>query len=114
MKKHIPLEKSVIAAGLKFLNSLPDTYARKTVGGRYGSGWPDLIVCCKGRLLALEAKRPRVGKVTKLQLAELKRWRRAGAVADIFRSVDDLIDILVGHDLFNASELGHQSPKVKS
>jgi hypothetical protein len=110
MTTHIPLEKAVIAAGLKFLNGLPRTYARKTIGGRYGSGWPDLIVCCKGRLLALEAKRPLVGKVTKLQHAELKRWRRAGAVADVFRSVDDLADILIGHDLFTAPELGHNPP----
>ena len=107
MKKHIPLEKSIIAAGLKFLNALPDTYARKTVGGRYGSGWPDLIVCCKGRLLALEAKRPRIGKVTKLQRAELEKWRRAGAVAAVFRSVDDLADMLIANGLFLAEDITH-------
>lgn len=106
MTTHIPLEKSIIAAGLKFLNSLPDTYARKTVGGRYGSGWPDLIACCKGKLLALEAKRPRVGKVTELQRAELERWRAAGAVATVFRSVDDLKDVLIAYELFTEADLG--------
>jgi len=105
MKQHIPLEKAVVAAGLRFLNKLPDTYARKVAGSRYGSGWPDLIVCCKGRLLALEAKRPRIGKVSRLQRAELEKWRAAGAVATVFRSTDDLRDILFIHDLFTEEEI---------
>ena len=105
MPQHIPLEKSIIAAGLRFLNSLPDTYARKTVGGRYGSGWPDLLVCCKGHLLALEAKRPRVGKLTKLQRVELEKWRAAGAVATVFRCVQDIKDVLIAYNLFEDDEL---------
>ncbi len=56
-------------------------------------GWLDVTGCYKGRMLALEAKRP--GNVpTKLQAAEIKKWRAAGAVSEVFTCVEDLREII--------------------
>lgn len=77
------------------LNALPDTYARKVHGGRYSSGWPDVIGSCGGTLLALEVKHPDATRgATKLQLAELAKWYRTGAVAGVVCSWEETVELL--------------------
>lgn len=56
-------------------------------------GWPDILGCLNGRMFAIEVKRPG-GKPTALQLAELQSWSRAGALAGIASSWQDVEDIL--------------------
>lgn len=73
---------------------MPSCYAEKVAGDGRRSGKPDIDACLRGRALKLEAKRPKIGKPTKLQLANLDRWRKAGAVAEIVTSVDDVKQIL--------------------
>ena len=82
-------EIAIVRAILRDLNSRPETYARKTHGGRYANGWPDVVGCHRGRMLALEVKRPG-GKPTPLQVAEIAKWEKAGAIAAIVYSVDDV------------------------
>ena len=93
----MPLEKTIVNNIIKKSNSRPSCYARKTHGGAYTSGWPDVIVCQDGRLLVVEAKQPGK-KPTPLQTAELARWESAGAhtmVAFGWPEVEDALDAML-------------------
>ena len=88
-----PLESSIVARILKWLNSQPGAYAFKVHGGRWGGGQPDIVGSFKGRALALEIKRPGY-EATALQLATLKKWEQAGAVAVVAYSLEGVKEIL--------------------
>ena len=85
------LEKDIVAAIKRYLATLgEDVFFWKEHGGQYGTaGIPDIIVCYKGRFIALEAK---VGKnqPTRLQAATIEQIRRAGGIACVVRSVDEV------------------------
>ena len=69
---------------------MPECFFWKEHGGQYGTaGIPDIIVCHKGRFIALEAK---VGKnkPTKLQAATIDQIKRAGGTAAVVYSVEDV------------------------
>lgn len=88
-----PLEKSIHRNILRKLNDLPETYAKKTLGSSGSAGWPDIICCHHGKMLALEVKRPG-GKPTALQTRELTRWETAGAISAVVTSWEDVQQIL--------------------
>lgn len=102
--KHKPLERNVISRAIKVLNSLPQTYVRKVHGNAQNAGWPDLVGCCRGHMLALEGKRED-GRLSALQEAELARWEATDAVSGVFTKVEDIIVLLVDRGLFSKSEL---------
>jgi hypothetical protein len=60
------------------------------------AGWPDIIGAWGGRPLALEVKRPGVGRLTKLQEMELERWKAAGAITGVVTSIGEVKDLLKG------------------
>lgn len=91
--RNIPREKSIERAILKFLNGLPRCYARSIHGSLFMTGFPDIMGCLDGRMLALEVKRPG-GKPTPLQAAELDKWKLAGAVSGVVESVEDTRKLL--------------------
>lgn len=68
-------------------------YVRKTHGGNYSRDWPDLVGSVKGVPVVLEVKTID-GQPTPLQLRELDKWRAAGAIAGIVRSVDEVKSLL--------------------
>ena len=83
-------EAQLIQKIRKYLQTLPDCFFWKEHGGQYGTaGIPDIIVCYKGRFYGLEAK---IGsnKPTRLQAATLDQIKKAGGVAEVVRSVDDV------------------------
>ena len=83
-------EADLITTIKKYLATLPETFAWKEHGGQYGTaGIPDIIVCHRGRFIALEAK---VGKnqPTKLQAVTIEQIRKAGGTAAVVRSVEDV------------------------
>ena len=87
-------EADLITTIKKYLATLPETFARKEHGGQYGTaGIPDIIVCHRGRFIALEAK---VGKnqPTKLQAVTIEQIRKAGGTAAVVRSVADVKTII--------------------
>lgn len=86
-------EIAIVRSILRMLNALPDTYARKMHGSRYANAWPDVVGAHRGRSLMLEVKRPG-GKATPLQLAELRKWERAGAIVGVVESVDEVRALL--------------------
>ena len=91
--KKPPLEKTITRNIVRYLNGLPACYARKIHGGRYASGFPDIICVREGIAIWIEVKRPG-GKPTKLQLVELENWRSAGALAIVAYSLDDVKKIM--------------------
>ena len=88
-------EKAVVNSIKRYLDKLPECYVIKTHGSVYVAGQPDLLGCYKGRMFALEVKRPG-GKPTKLQQAVLKKWEAAGAIAAVVTSVEEVKELLGG------------------
>lgn len=87
-------EADLITTIKKYLATLPETFAWKEHGGQYGTaGIPDIIVCHRGRFIALEAK---VGKnqPTRLQAVTIEQIRKAGGTAAVVRSVADVKTII--------------------
>lgn len=94
MEVNTPLEKSIVTAILKYLNSLPMCHAEKTHGGAFGAkGKADITGCLNGRRLELEVKRPGE-KPTKLQSVVLAKWSAVGAISAVVTSVDDVKAVL--------------------
>ena len=87
-------EADLITAIKKHLATVPETFCWKEHGGQYGTaGIPDIIVCHRGHFIGLEAK---VGKnqPTKLQTVTIEQIRKAGGIAAVVRSVDDVKAVL--------------------
>ena len=87
-------EAALISKIRKYLATVPECFFWKEHGGQYGTaGIPDIIVCHKGRFIALEAK---VGKnkPTKLQAATIEQIRKAGGKAAVVYSVEDVQAIM--------------------
>ena len=87
-------EAALIQKIRKYLATVPECFFWKEHGGQYGTaGIPDIIVCHKGRFIALEAK---VGKnkTTKLQAATIDQIRKAGGTAAVVYSVEDVQAIM--------------------
>jgi len=90
------LEKNITNKILKYLKSLDGCFCFKMHGGRYSTaGVPDIICCYKGVFVAFEVKTV-TGRVTELQRATIKNINRAGGVAVVVRSVDEVKRIIGG------------------
>ena len=86
-------ESTIVNAILRRLNAAPGTYARKTHGNAYSSGWPDIVGASDGHAFAIEVKQP--GKrATPRQNHELAKWSLAGARVGVATSVDEAVDIV--------------------
>jgi Holliday junction resolvase len=97
-------EKSVVTSILRYLKTVPGCFCWKEHGGMYGTaGIPDIIDCVNGRFVALEVKTPS-GKATKLQEATIKKILKAGGVAAVVRSVDEVRAILKENNLLQGSK----------
>lgn len=84
------LEKDIVIAIMKYLKTVPRCFAWKEHGGMYGTaGIPDIIACVDGRFYAFEVK-TETGKPTKLQEATIRKILKAGGVAVIVRSVNEV------------------------
>ena len=91
----------------------------KQHGNEYSeAGIPDLLVCYRGMFLAMEVKQP--GKYpTRLQRVQLQRFKDAGAITGVVRSVEDvegLVSAIEAQRLHIASEeltaLGRADVKI--
>ena len=89
-----PSEAALQARILKHLNDLPHCWAVK-FPGVLRRGVPDVLVCYRGRFLALEIKRPGQ-RPTTLQLAVIRQIRGAGGTAEVVTSVADAQRVVAG------------------
>lgn len=98
MAREVPLEKSITAAILKHLNSLPGWRAKKIHGSAYGAGWPDILAIHQGQAYFFEVKRPAPygTPVTPRQQVELAAWKAVGAVTAVVHSVDEVKEVIGG------------------
>lgn len=85
---------------LAYLNGQDETYAVKFPGSASGAkGTPDVLVCHRGRFIALEIKRPDGSYgVTKPQEIRMRQIRQAGGTAEAVASVSDVIALLSGKE----------------
>lgn len=75
-------------------------YTNTRTGGYGRNGVPDLIGCYRGVFFAIEVKRPMTSsKPSRAQERELLAVQKAGGIATIARSKQDVIDMLNNIDL---------------
>jgi Holliday junction resolvase len=79
MSDVIPLESAVVERIKKLLKKR-GCYFIKTTGVRE-AGTPDILACYKGRFIAIEVKRPEIGRVTPIQRRKLDLVTKAGGIA---------------------------------
>lgn len=96
-------EEKVVAATKKYLKTLSFCEFRKVHGSIHSASEPDLDIVYKSISIKAEAKAPTGGKATPRQMARIKEWRRAGAIAFVFRDVGEvrrvieMIDAIIPH-----------------
>lgn len=87
-------EADIVKVIMRFLKTLPNCFAWKEHGGMYGTaGIPDIIACIDGKFYGFEVKTD-IGKPTKLQEFTIRKINKAGGIAVVVRSVDDVKSIL--------------------
>jgi len=91
----IPRESSIVTSIMKELRKR-GAMVIKIHGDPYmPGGTPDLIGCASGRCFVLEVKRPRE-KPRALQVQQLEKWRKAGAVVGVVTSVKEAVYLVFG------------------
>lgn len=90
----MPREAQIVNSILKWLNSQPNTIARKRHGSAYSvKGDPDIDGCINGRSFAIECKQP--GETPRpIQVKRLSDWQRAGAVVGVATSLEEARQIV--------------------
>lgn len=89
-------EKHIVSSILKYLKTVPHSFAWKEHGGMYGTaGIPDIIACVNGSFYAFEVKQPS-GKLTKLQEITIAKIQNANGHAYKVTSVNEVAAILDG------------------
>jgi len=89
-------ENELVKSIKAYLGIKQGVFFWKTHGGIYGTaGMPDLVVCYKGRFVALECK-VRGNKPTVLQHITLGKIRKAGGIAECVWTLEDAKRIIEG------------------
>ena len=98
----MPLEKTIKANILQYLNSLPQCYARGKHSSPFSKGWADVLGSLRGRTLVFEVKQPKSASdprpkqdATPLQQREQVRWFKAGAIVGVVTSLEDVKAIIL-------------------
>ena len=87
-------EKAIEKKIKEYLKTIDGLFYWKVFSGMYcTAGIPDIVICYKGKFVALEVKAPD-GKPTALQMATIKKIREAGGVAEVVRSVEEVREII--------------------
>lgn len=87
-------EADIVKTIMKFLKTVPNCFAWKEHGGMYGTaGIPDIVACINGKFYGFEVK-TESGKTTGLQDSTIRKINKAGGIAVVVRSVDEVKSIL--------------------
>ena len=87
-------EKKVENNIKRYLDKL-GAYHIKIHGSAYTpAGTPDILVCYKGKFIAIEVKKPKGGIVSALQKFKIQQIKDAEGVAFVARSVEDVEKVL--------------------
>ena len=90
--KKMMLEQNVQKKILSYLNSLDNCWCCKVISTSR-NGTPDIIGVLEGRLFGLEVKRPG-NKASKIQEYQIAQIQKAGGIAAVVYSVDDVKNLL--------------------
>lgn len=94
-RDNIPLECEITKAIQRYLRNVPDWWGFKVFGSaQQQTGIPDIIGCYKGLFVALEVKRPKLGKLSKIQAHMIDRIKSAGGRAYVVHGVDEVEQII--------------------
>lgn len=64
------------------------------MGNAFQFGRPDINACYKGRCVRIEVKTPDHGnKASKAQEIDIKKWKKAGAVAFVAYSLEEVQEV---------------------
>ena len=86
-------EKNLQKRVMKYLKSIPDCFTTTITPGPYGKrGISDLLICYKGRFIAIELK-VKGNKPTALQTAYLDNVEGAGGEAYVCFCLDEVKEI---------------------
>jgi len=89
-----PLESKVTKSIMAYLKRR-GVWCFKVAGGPMQQrGVPDIICCVNGSFVALEVKRPGMGRLTELQALTIERIRDAGGVAEMVTSVEEAAAVI--------------------
>ena len=91
------LEQAIQRKILDYLSTLPDCWAFKCITSNR-SGTPDIIACIGGRFVALEVKTIK-GQPSPIQVVQMQRIRDAGGIAEVVRSVEDVLHLVTTQGL---------------
>ncbi len=87
-------EADIVKTIMRYLKTLPNCFCWKEHGGMYGTaGVPDIIACIDGKFYSFEVKTEK-GQPTELQKATIRKIIKAGGVAVVVRSVDEVKAVL--------------------
>ena len=95
--REIPLEKTIVARIVTALKAAGAGWVIKTHGGAFQcAGLPDILCVApkSGRLVGIEVKRPKIGRLTDLQKAQLAKINLAGGVAGVAYGAEDALALL--------------------
>ena len=95
-----PTAEALLTKSIRQLLNSVGIFAWKEWGGPMSTpGVPDIIGCFKGRLIGIEIKSEK-GVVSEYQKEFIENINRAGGLAFVARSVDDVIEGLGLQDRF--------------
>ena len=95
-----PLESKVTKAIMAYLKGR-GIWCFKVAGGPMQQrSVPDIICSVNGAFVALEVKRPGVGRLTDLQELTIERIRESGGVAEVVTSVEEAAAVIEEVDGF--------------
>jgi len=94
------LESTIQSVIVQYLRGRDDTYVVNVGGGASTArGTSDLLVCYKGRFVALEVKRPDGSYgLTKPQAMRQEQIRRVDGIAEVVTSLADVTTLLASLD----------------
>ena len=91
-----PLESKVTKAIMAYLKGR-GIWCFKVAGGPMQQrGVPDIICSVNSAFVALEVKRPGVGRLTDLQALTIERIRESGGIAEVVTSVEEAAAVIEG------------------
>lgn len=88
-------EITIVGNIIAYLRGLPNCWAEKTHGEKFGAQTLDITGCYQGIRLEFEVKRPG-GKPTDLQRETMRKWRKTGAIVACVHSVAET-DMVMRH-----------------
>ena len=92
----------------------PEAFIYKVYGSGFAKkGVPDLLICIKGRFVALEIKDPKNKSygATGLQLQRIKEIQKAGGVAHVVESIEETEEVLIEYGFINKESRVIPTPK---